>query len=65
MKQSIYNTNSINLNIAGVPVTSHKESYETGDTLIPVEMKVVLENGEFLKTDATYYPNRDKFIINE
>lgn len=65
MKQSIYNTNSINLNIAGIPVTSHEESHETGDTLIPVEMKVVLENGELLKTDAAYYPNQDKFIINE
>lgn len=65
MKQSIYNTNSINLNIAGIPVTSHEESYETGDTLIPVEMKVVLENGELLETDAMYYPNQDKFIINK
>lgn len=65
MKQSIYNTNSINLNIASIPVTSHKGSYETGDTLIPVEMKVVLENGELLETNATYYPKQDKFIINE
>lgn len=65
MKQSIYNTNSINLNIAGIPVTSHKESYKTGDTLIPVEMKVVLENGELLETDAMYYTNQDKFIINK
>lgn len=65
MKQSIYNTNSVNLNIAGIPVTSHKGSYKTGDRLIPVEMKVVLENGELLKTDATYYPNQDKFIINK
>lgn len=65
MKQSVYNTNAVNLNIAGIPVTSHKESYETGGTLIPVEMKVVLENGELLETDAIYYPNQDKFIINE
>lgn len=65
MKQSIYNTNSINLNIAGIPVTSHEESHETGDALIPVEMKVVLENGELLETNATYYPNKGKFIINK
>lgn len=65
MKQSIYNTNAVNLNVAGIPVTSYEESYETGDTLIPVEMKVVLENGELLETDAMYYPNQDKFIINK